>query len=78
MANPVPDRGRNSKRNVNTDRYVVQADGQPGHPLTGYTVVDTKTGQTVDHRKLVGGTLPFLGLGGALDLKNALNAKEKR
>ena len=78
MANPVPDRGRNSRRHANTERYVVQADGQPGHPLTGYTVVDTKTGQTVDHRKLVGGTLPFLGLGGALDLKNALNAKEKR
>lgn len=75
---PVPDKSKNNRSKSKLERYVVQADGQPGHPLTGYTVVDTKTGQTVDHRKLVGGTLPFLGLGGALDLKNALNAKEKR
>lgn len=78
MANPVPDRSKNTKRSGSTERYVVQADGPLGHPLTGYTVVDTKSGKTVDHRKLVGGSLPFLGLGGALDLKNSLNAKEKK
>ena len=71
---PVPNRA--SGKSNKPERYVVQADGPLGHPLTGYTVVDTKTGKTVDHNKLTKSTLPFLGLGEALDLKNSLNAKK--
>lgn len=77
MPNSVPDRSKADRSGeAKAERYVVKANGPIAHPMTAYSVLDNKTGKAVDHKKLLGTKLKFLGFATATDLKNYLNDKE--